>query len=241
MSLKSNVKEIKKIINESNKSVEELESEAFTFNNKELNDNQKILYVFDKISLEVKPDNKYYDWFLTSILELKDDVYYILGGQDNEEDVCYTNTVKKMLTYLSCELGLDPSFYKSFDSMVKNNEFNLSYPHLRDNNDYNTIFNRFYRTEVLEKRGIKELSWDVAYELASNYYNEYGSLEMPNNYKTFDGINIDPNGYNLNKWISSQRSKYFKGYLSEDKIKKLLDIGMVFENKKNSTLKMNKK
>ena len=75
-------------------------------------------------------------------------------------------------------------------------------------------------------------SWDSWYELAKAYYEHQGDLLVPHNFRTLNGYKYDENGVNLGKWISNQRNAK-KGYadyvLSEDKIKKLEEIEMIWE------------
>ena len=76
------------------------------------------------------------------------------------------------------------------------------------------------------------------YELAKKYYKHYGDLKISINFKTINGYKADENGYNLGTWISSQKAYYKKGSLSEDKIKKLEEIGMIFKNINDVTWNM---
>ena len=65
-------------------------------------------------------------------------------------------------------------------------------------------------------------SWEAMYAMASQYYREYGNLNVPKRYKTLDG-------YSLGMWIDTQRKVYAGktvGTLSEIQIKKLSAIGM---------------
>ena len=69
-------------------------------------------------------------------------------------------------------------------------------------------------------------SWELMYECAGRYYQEHGNLEVPVRYQTEEG-------YGLGQWILTQRrvragEKY--GALSEDRIRKLNRIGMVWGN-----------
>ena len=59
--------------------------------------------------------------------------------------------------------------------------------------------------------------WDSVYELAKNYYEYYGNLDIPRNFRTLNGIENDENGFNIGVWISKQRVNYKNGTLSEDK------------------------
>lgn len=72
-------------------------------------------------------------------------------------------------------------------------------------------------------------SWDLMYECAKAYYEEYGNLEVERRYKTKDG-------YSLGNWVFTQRKVYKGeqyGTLGEDRIKKLEAIGMVWDSIKD--------
>ncbi len=69
----------------------------------------------------------------------------------------------------------------------------------------------------------KEDSWEVRFQLAKAYFEEYGNLRIPAGYKV--------NGIWLNKWVSEQRLIYQgkrKTTLSPTRIKRLETIGMVW-------------
>lgn len=74
---------------------------------------------------------------------------------------------------------------------------------------------------------IKPDSWEVRYALAKKYYEEHGDLNIPPKYKA-DGIW-------LSKWVNEQRQIYIgnrgKKKLTEEQIKRLEAIGMVWENR----------
>ena len=94
--------------------------------------------------------------------------------------------------------------------------------------------------ELLESIGMKwkvgktkeeQLSWNDWYELAKVYYDEKGDLLVPRGY-------ISEDGYNLGIWINTQRNYYKKEKLTEEKIKKLESIGMVW-NARDNKIKIN--
>ena len=69
-------------------------------------------------------------------------------------------------------------------------------------------------------------SWDMMYACAKKYYETEGNLEIPRRYKTEEG-------YALGDWIFTQRSVYrgdSYGTLGEERIRKLEDIGMVWDS-----------
>ena len=68
-----------------------------------------------------------------------------------------------------------------------------------------------------------EKPWEENYKLATEYYKDHGNLQIPRKFEI--------NGKKLGVWISTQRVKYNKGTLSEDRIDKLNAIGMVWHPK----------
>ena len=85
---------------------------------------------------------------------------------------------------------------------------------------------------------VNDVTWNTMYELAKKYYKHYGDLKIPHSFKTINGYKADENGYNLGVWINNQKAYYKKGSPSEDKIKKLEEIGMIFENVNDVTWNM---
>ncbi|ADU24056.1 Helicase associated domain protein [Ruminococcus albus] len=80
--------------------------------------------------------------------------------------------------------------------------------------------------EALE--GTLSASWDIMYEKAKEYYEQYGDLEIPKDYYTEDG-------YSLGIWIITQRGNY-RGTtlnsvpLTQVQIDKLTAIGMRWQS-----------
>ncbi|MBQ9182123.1 MAG: helicase associated domain-containing protein [Bacilli bacterium] len=67
--------------------------------------------------------------------------------------------------------------------------------------------------------------WEEKYNLAKQYYEEHGNILIPNRYKI--------NNINLGRWLSTQRNLYEKGKLSQYRIDKLNDIGMIWKSFKD--------
>ena len=68
--------------------------------------------------------------------------------------------------------------------------------------------------------------WDEMYRCACEYYSEYGNIEVPRRYRTESGLS-------LGNWLDTQRgvrSGKINGILTEERIKKLDEIGMRWEN-----------
>ena len=68
------------------------------------------------------------------------------------------------------------------------------------------------------------------YNLAYVYYEHHGHLNIPYKFKTKNGYKKDENGSSLGFWIREQRRMHENGCLSEEKVKKLEEIGMAFSN-----------
>ena len=82
---------------------------------------------------------------------------------------------------------------------------------------------------ALEKIGMiwdpMRLQWELAFDDAQVYFNSFGHLSVPKNYK-------GSNGTNLNTWLSNQRSKYYHrgdGTLTAEQIERLEAIGMLWQ------------
>ena len=95
-----------------------------------------------------------------------------------------------------------------------------------------------FQIELLENIGMKwnalDEKWNIRYELAKKYYEHYGNLDIPQKFKTINGIDYDENGIALGVWISVQRNAY-KGHgssrLTNSQIELLESIGMIFISK----------
>ncbi len=92
------------------------------------------------------------------------------------------------------------------------------------------------QTKKLEQIGmrfeIRSEVWNKKYNLAKIYYEHYGNLEIPQTFRTTNGIDYDEKGIALGNWISTQRQAYQgqSGYkITEEQTKKLEQIGMIFE------------
>lgn len=114
-------------------------------------------------------------------------------------------------------------------------EIKLAVNYYRSLGEGSEIVNETFRI-IDEVGNIRELferlndtlvaSWDLMYSYAADYFRDNGNLEVPQRYKT-------PDGYSLGHWIYTQRKVYSGeqyGKLSEDRIRKLEEIGMQWES-----------
>ena len=80
--------------------------------------------------------------------------------------------------------------------------------------------------ELLESIGMEwhmdKSRWEVGYEYARRYYDEYGNIDVIAGYMTDDG-------FALGQWILMQRNKYKNGKLSAAQIKKLEALNIVWD------------
>ena len=79
-----------------------------------------------------------------------------------------------------------------------------------------------------------ELDWQRKYELVLAYYNHYGHSEIPQKFKTKDGINYDKKGFDLGGWCAKQRTDFIdyepgKDSMMDKKKRKLDSIKFRFE------------
>ena len=74
-------------------------------------------------------------------------------------------------------------------------------------------------------------TWINNYNLAKKYYEHYGNLKIPQNFKTINGIDYDENGIALGSWIQTQKQAYNgKGTykITKEQIRLLEEIGIVW-------------
>ena len=78
---------------------------------------------------------------------------------------------------------------------------------------------KFYKPEKLFK-------WDDYYRLAEKYYNYYGNIDVPERFKTKNGIELDSQGYFLSSWLYLQKKLINNDELNEIQVEKLNKIGI---------------
>lgn len=71
-----------------------------------------------------------------------------------------------------------------------------------------------------------ELNWLDIYELLKKYKEHYKDLKVPENFKTKNGVDYDKNGTNIYMWLTTQKTLYLNGKLSEDKQNLLIELGI---------------
>ncbi|MCD7744914.1 MAG: Helicase associated domain protein, partial [Lachnospiraceae bacterium] len=123
------------------------------------------------------------------------------------------------------EMQLVTSYYRSLgeDGHIVNEHFRI----IDEVRDCRELFHKLDDT--------LSASWDLMFDLAKAYYKEHGNLEMRSTYATEDG-------YPLGQWVFTQRGirkGTGHGILSEEQIRKLDSIGMVWESSQDQIWEKN--
>lgn len=75
-------------------------------------------------------------------------------------------------------------------------------------------------------------TFEYLLEIATNYYNHYGNLDVPKNFNTIDGITYEEEGYSLDRWLINMRRSYLgEGIrkISDKQVEALTNIGMKWD------------
>lgn len=92
--------------------------------------------------------------------------------------------------------------------------------------------------KILQKLGMefipedKFLSWSEWVKLLNRFIEHHRTLDIPTNFKTKDGINFDRDGYDLRKWLNSQKTELGHdnlSYTQELRKQELLNLGVIIE------------
>lgn len=81
-------------------------------------------------------------------------------------------------------------------------------------------------------------TFEDSYKLLKEYYNYNKNIDLPPNFTTNDGINYDPEGFNLSAWLQNQITAYHNSRLSEEKIKLLENLNINWKEKKDKVEKL---
>lgn len=133
----------------------------------------------------------------------------IIDAVDNIENLYGIGAIEK-------EMQIAVNYYRFFgeNKKIVNERFKV----VDELQDVRSIFDKLNET--------LSASWDTMFDLAKDYYEKNGNLEIKRKYKTNDG-------YALGQWVFTQRDVYkgeTYGTLDKDRIRKLEDIGMVWDS-----------
>ena len=161
------------------------------------------------------------------------------NGIDVSLDMTKEEIIDKLLSPVIIDLTNNIEFIEELENNLKNRVKEIQRKQGKSNRkikirntdfDINIENKDLYEILRYVRDRINPNSWDMMYELAKKYYEYHGNLKIPCSFKTINGYESDENGYNLGVWINTQRLSYKKGTLSEDRIEKLKEIGMIFED-----------
>ena len=161
------------------------------------------------------------------------------NGIDVSLDMTKEEIIDKLLSPVIIDLTNNIKFIEELENNLKNRVKEIQRKQGKSNRkikirntdfDINIENKDLYEILRYVRDRINPNNWDMMYELAKKYYEHYGNLKIPHSFKTINGYESDENGYNLGIWINTQRLSYKKGTLSEDRIEKLKEIGMIFED-----------
>ena len=161
------------------------------------------------------------------------------NGIDVSLDMTKEEIIDKLLSPVIIDLTNNIEFIEELENNLKNKVKEIQKKQGKSNRkikirntdfDINIENKDLYEILRYVRDRINPNNWDMMYELAKKYYEHYGNLKIPNSFKTINGYESDENGYNLGIWINTQRLSYKKETLSEDRIEKLKEISMIFED-----------
>ena len=187
------------------------------------------------LAVKGKTKEKYEEYALLTRNELIDIAKG--NGIDVSLDMTKEEIIDKLLSPVIIDLTNNIEFIEELENNLKNRVKEIQRKQGKSNKkikirntdfDINIENKDLYEILRYVRDRINPNSWDMMYELAKKYYEHYSDLKIPFSFKTINGYESDENGYNLGFWISNQRVKYKKGTLSEDRIKQLEKIDMIF-------------
>ena len=168
-----------------------------------------------------------------------DDVNGVILFRPTVSPIIYKQQIGRAL---SASKGTDPVIFDIVNNIENlysigtiEQEMRVAVSYYRMNGEAAAVVNERFRV-IDEVRNAREIfdqlndtlsaPWETMYGLAKDYYEEHHNLEVPRRFKT-------PDGYNLGIWIFTQRKVYTGqqyGKLDEGRIKKLEEIGMVWDS-----------
>lgn len=168
-----------------------------------------------------------------------DDIDGVILLRPTISPIIYKQQIGRALSASSSKNAVVFDIVNNFENLYSisaiQEEMQVAVNYYRDLGEADEIVNERFRVidEVRDSLALfdalndtLEASWDMMYSYAKTYYESNGNLSVPKRYKT-------PDGYSLGNWIMTQRrvkSGQVSGHLSEERIKKLNDIGMIWQN-----------
>lgn len=176
---------------------------------------------------------------------LNDDIYDVLNYTKNKLVSTWNDYYNLAVIYYNHYNNLDiKSNFKTINGYeYDSNGYDLGIWLMsqRSYKKYNKLSDN--KINMLNKIGMiwkKMITWDDFYLMAKRYYKKYGNSYIPDNYKTFNGYEYDPNGYGLGNWFRAQKRKYENDLtMSQKRIELLEDINIDWNRENDSSLSLN--
>ncbi len=157
----------------------------------------------------------------------------VILGRDTKSDIVYYEQIGRALSVNS----------KNKDTVIIDLVNNIDFikdleDHVRNHKKYQSLFKKYNGTHTNKLEddvdiNISMINFDIYnmlkyvsdrlsintfeenYKRIVNYFNLHNNSNVPNKFKTFDGINYDENGIDMSVWLRTIRTNYNK--LSDDK------------------------
>ena len=178
--------------------------------------------------------NKLSQMSFEELIALVRDSKVEIGSSDTKEDIA-----NKLVSPLIIDLSNNYEYIAELENDLKDKIRETSLRHSIAKLPRNLkITNYRFDIELINKdlydmlsyvKSRLSLSWEEMYELSKKYYEYHGDLEIPQKFKTINGYEYNETGVNLEAWLDYQRASK---YLSDERRKLLLDIGMCFDSKR---------
>ena len=191
-------------------------------------------------ALSVRGDTKkeYDNLSLKSIEELKklcENRNIPLKDDEEKEEI-----IEKLIAPVIIDLVGNIEFIKELENDLKNRIKEITKNETKEKRKIH-IKDASFDIEILNEdlyeilRYVKDrltMDWIDYYELAKKYYEHYNNLEIPQKFKTIDGINYDEFGVKLGAWLDRQKQAY-NGFgthkITEEQASMLKLIGIDFD------------
>lgn len=172
----------------------------------------RALSVIEKFDLLYDKYSEYSREQLIEICQLKDIIV--------TDDMSRWELIEKLAAPVIVDLTNNFSYIKELETKLGNRikEYEASGYYTNGNTRRKIIDASFY-IELIDEDLFEMLmyikdnlyrSWEDYYELATIYYDKFGNSDIPRNFRTFDGINYDAGGADLDRWFRKQRQFYLE-------------------------------
>jgi len=198
-------------------------SQAFTDFKADTSDHLKLLFCIDMLNEGVHVDD------IDGVILLRPTISPIIYKQQIGRALSASSKTNAVI------FDIVNNFENLYSISAIQEEMQVAINYYRDLGEADEIVTEHFRIidEVRDCRALfdslndtLEASWNIMYGYAKTYYEQNGNLNVPKRYKT-------PDGYSLGTWIMTQRrvrSGQIYGHLSEERIRKLDEIGMIWQS-----------